>query len=60
MALPTAFQYLPIPILVVSSEKSVILAKEALKALVGIDPGCILPGGAPGPVALGQRHLAEF
>lgn len=37
-----------------------ILANEAMRALVGIDPGCILPDETPGPVTLGERHIAEF
>jgi hypothetical protein len=60
MVLPTALQYLPIPILVLSSGKSVILANEAMKALVGINPECKLPDETPGPDTLGERQIAEF
>lgn len=35
----TALQYLPMPILVLSSEKTVVLANEALGRLLGIEPG---------------------
>jgi PAS domain-containing protein len=33
----TALQYLPVPILVLSSEKTVVLANEAMGRLLGID-----------------------
>lgn len=35
----TALQYLPMPILVLSSEKTVVLANEAMGRLLGIQPG---------------------
>lgn len=37
MASLTALQYLPIPLLVLSSEKTVMLANEAMGRLLGID-----------------------
>ncbi|KAK4498803.1 hypothetical protein PRZ48_009313 [Zasmidium cellare] len=35
----TALQYLPMPVLVLSSEKTVVMANEALGRLLGIEPG---------------------
>lgn len=37
MASLTALQYLPIPLLVLSSQKTVVLANEAMGRLLGID-----------------------
>jgi PAS domain-containing protein len=37
MASLTALQYLPIPVLVLSSQKTVVLANEAMGRLLGID-----------------------
>jgi PAS domain-containing protein len=37
----TALQYLPVPVLVLSSEKTVVLANEAMGRLLGIEFECI-------------------
>jgi transcriptional regulator of aromatic amino acid metabolism len=37
MASLTALQYLPVPVLVLSSEKTVVLANEAMGRLLGIE-----------------------
>jgi PAS domain-containing protein len=60
MALSTAFQYLPIPILVLSSKKRVILANEAMKELIGINLECKLLNRSYRPVTLENRHISEF
>jgi hypothetical protein len=60
MALPAAFQCLPIPILVLSSEKHVLLSNKAMTALLGVCPQCELLDKSYRPVTLENMHVTEL
>jgi hypothetical protein len=56
----TALQYLPIPLLVLSSEKTVVLANEAMGRLLGIDFECTATEGLSITESLHGKSMAEL
>jgi hypothetical protein len=60
MEVLTTLQHLPIPLLVLSPEKTVIFASETMITLLGVDPGCITPNEILLPTALKDRHMTEL
>ncbi|KAF2682689.1 putative histidine kinase group protein-like protein [Lentithecium fluviatile CBS 122367] len=56
----TALQYLPIPLLVLSSQKTVVLANEAMGRLLGIEFECTAPEGLSVTDTLHGKHMAEL
>jgi len=48
----TALQYLPIPLLVLSSYKTVVLANEAMGRLLGLDLTTLVDDGDKGPMTV--------
>ena len=56
----TALQYLPIPFLVLSSEKTVVLANEAMGRLLGIDFDSTATVGLSVTDVLQGKNVAEL
>lgn len=56
----TALQYLPIPFLVLSSQKTVVLANEAMGRLLGIEFECTATQGLSVTEALRGQSMAEL
>lgn len=56
----TALQYLPIPLLVLSSQKTVLLANEAMGRLLGIDFECTATEGLSITESLQGKSMAEL
>lgn len=56
----TALQYLPVPLLVLSAEKTVVLANEAMGRLLGIEFECIADSGMTVSDALEGKTMAEL
>jgi hypothetical protein len=56
----TALQYLPIPLLVLSSQKMVVLANEAMGRLLGIDFECAATEGLSISENLQGKSMAEL
>jgi hypothetical protein len=60
MALLAALEYLPVPLLLLSSEKTVILSNEAIHALFELNSGHISSDKSAGSVALKDKHIARL
>jgi hypothetical protein len=60
MAALTALQYLPIPLLVLSSQKTVVLANEAMGRLLGIDFETTAAEGMSVTDILHSKTMAEL
>ncbi|PVH98193.1 putative histidine kinase group protein-like protein [Periconia macrospinosa] len=60
MAALTALQYLPIPLLVLSAQKTVVLANEAMGRLLGIEFECTATSGITVSDALEGKGMAEL
>lgn len=56
----TALQYLPIPLLVLSAQKTVVLANEAMARLLGIEFECTATQGSTVTDILEGKSIAEL
>jgi hypothetical protein len=60
MEVLNTLQHLPIPLLVLSPEKTVIFASETMITLLGIDLGSTTSDEVFPPTALKDRHMTEL
>jgi hypothetical protein len=60
MEVLTTLQHLPIPLLVLSPEKTVIFASETMITLLGVDLGCTTTNEILLPTVLKNRHMEEL
>jgi hypothetical protein len=60
MALLAALEYPPVPLLLLSSEKTVILSNEAIHALFELNSGRTSSDRSAGSVVLKDKHIAKL